>query len=172
MTRSTFLLAATLTGGAFAVTACRDGKQTPDVETTATTSADTVKVKGVWSDSVTAESRYTAHYVNGELVVIAEEMLLADSTSSSRRYFYDADYAPTRFVERRTLTAASSNSTPAQLQSLLDIFLTGDTVDSTNKQVDGVPKPVQPYEIENMRQHERELFARVPTTHTAPRINR
>jgi len=177
MTRSKFLLGATLAcGGAFAVTACEDSKRAPAADSATAmspaSSADTVKVKGVWSDSVTATSGYAAGYVNGKLVVIEEQMLLADSTRSSRTYFYDADYALTHLVENRVLTAASSNSTPTLLQSLLHIYLTGDTVDSTSKQVDLVAKTVQPYEIDNLRQHERELFARVPTTYTVPRTDR
>ncbi|WP_411278947.1 hypothetical protein [Gemmatimonas sp.] len=177
MTRSKFLLVATLVGGAaVAVTACGDGKPAPAADSAAATAAasstDTVKVQGVWSDSVTAESGYLAEYVNGKLVVIEEQMLLADSTTSTRAYFYNANYEPTRLFEHRALTAASSNSTPKTLHSLLNIYLTGDNVDSTSKKVDFVAKTVQPYEVANMRKHERELFARVSMTYTAPRTNR
>lgn len=61
---------------------------------------------------------------------------------------------------------------PELLHSLLNIYLTGNTVDSATKKVDFVAKTVQPYEIENMRRHEREIFARVPVTYTAPRTDR
>lgn len=177
MTRSKFLRVATLVcAAAITVTACGERKPTPAVESTTATGAsvstDTVKVQGVWSDTVTAQSGYLAEYVNGKLVVIEEQMMFPDGTRSTRAYFYNADYTPTRLFEHRALTAASSNSTPKTLHSLLNIYLTGDHVDSTTKQVDFVVKTVQPYEIENMRKHERELFVRVPTTYTASRTDR
>ncbi len=177
MTRSKFLLVVTLAGGAaVAVTACADKKTAPAADSTTAASApsatDTVKLEGIWSDTVTAESGYLAEYVNGKLVVIEEQMLFADGARSTRAYFYDADYAPTRLFEHRALTAASSNSTPKTLHSLLNIYLTGDKIDSTSKRVDFVSKTVQPYEIENIRKHEREVFARVPMTYTAPRTAR
>jgi len=162
---------------ALAATACAD-KPAPVADSTATTASatasatDTVKVQGIWSDSVTAESAYQAEYVNGKLVVIEEQMLLADSTTSSRAYFYNADFAPTRLFEHRALMAASGNSTPKTLNSLLNIYLSGYKIDSAVKQVDFEAKTVQPYEIENMRKHEREIFARVPQTNSAPRTNR
>lgn len=159
-----------------AVTACGDRKAAAVADsataTTTASAADTVKLQGLWSDSVTAESGYMAEYVNNKLVVIEEQMLLADRTVSSRAYFYDATFAPTRLFEHRALTAASSNSTPKLLHSLLNIYLTGNKVDSATKKVDFVAKTVQPYEIENMRKHEREIFARVPMTYTAPRTDR
>lgn len=173
MTRSNFLLVASV---ACALTACGDGKPAPAADSTAASSpasaTDTVKVQGIWSDSVTAESGYLAEYVNGKLVVIEEQMMLADRTRSERTYFYSADFKPTRLFEHRALTAASGNSTPKTLHSLMNIYLTGDNVDSATKQVDFVKKTVQPYEIENMRKHEREIFARVPMTSTAPRTAR
>ncbi|QJR34018.1 hypothetical protein [Gemmatimonas groenlandica] len=177
MTRSKSLLVATLTcAAAFALSACADKKAAPTADSTAAmstaSSTDTMKVQGIWSDSVTAESGYLAEYVNGKLVVIEEQMLLADRTRSERAYFYSADFKPTRLFEHRALTAASSNSTPKTLHSLMNIYLTGDKVDSAAKQVDFVKKTVQPYEIENMRKHEREIFARVPMTYTAPRTER
>lgn len=173
MTRSNFLLVGALAG---ALTACGETKSAPAADSTAASSTastiDTVKVQGIWSDSVTAESGYLAEYVNGKLVVIEEQMMLADRTRSERTYFYSADFKPTRLFEHRALTAASSNSTPKTLHSLMNIYLTGDKVDSATKQVDFVKKTVQPYEIENMRKHEREIFARVPMTSTAPRTER
>lgn len=181
MTRSTFLFVGARAGAlggvlAVAMAACGDKQPAPAADSTGASStassADTVKVQGVWSDSVTAESRYAAEYVNGKLVVIEEQMLLADSTTSTRTYFYSSEYALTRLVEDRALTAASSNSTPTTLHSLLNIYLAGDKVDSATKTVDHVQKTVQPYEIENMRKHEREIFARVPVTSTVPRTER
>ena len=133
---------------------------------------DTVKRHGRWSDSVTAESDYTAAYVSGELVVIEEQMVFPDGTRSARTYFYDRRSAPTRVVEERTLTAASGNSSPTTMRARLDVYFTGDRVDSSGKTVDHVAKTVQPYEIENLRRHEREIFARVPMTDAAPRSYR
>lgn len=177
MTPSKSLLVATLACVAvLAVTACGEKTAASRADsTTATTAAsptDTVKVQGVWSDSITAESGYVAEYVNGKLVVIEEQMLLADSTMSSRAYFYSAEYVPTRLFEHRALTAASGNSTPKTLHSLLNIYLTGDKIDSATKKVDFVAKTVQPYEIANMRKHEREIFAQVPRTYIDPRTAR
>ena len=161
---------------ALAIAACSDTRPAPNAAdrgaSLAAGAVDTVKVPSVWSDSLTAQSSYVAEYVNGQLVVIEEQMLLADSTSSTRAYFYDATYAPTRLFEHRVLTAASSNSTPTILRSILNIYLTGNTVDSASKLVDSVAKNVQPYEIDNMRRHEREIFARVAKTYTAPRTDR
>ena len=185
MTRSNSLrvaalaCAAALAATALAATACAD-KPAPGADSTAAPATaaasrndtDTVKVQGLWSDSVTAQSAYTAAYVNGKLVVIEEQMLLADSTTSSRAYFYNADFAPTRLFEHRALMAASGNSTPTMLRSHLNIYLSGYRIDSATKRVDVADKNVQPYEIDNMRTHEREIFARVATTYTAPRTNR
>ena len=133
---------------------------------------DTVKRQGSWSDSVTAESDYTAAYVNSQLVVIEEQMVFPDGLRSSRTYFYGDRSAPTRIVDERTLTAASGNSSPTTVRARLDVYLTGDRVDSSGKTVDNVVKTVQPYEIDNLRRHEREIFARVSTTNSAPRTNR
>ena len=160
---------------ALAAAACAD-KNAPVADSTdatdAASSTDTVKVQGVWSDSVTAQSAYTAHYVNGKLVVIEEQMLLADSTTSSRTYFYNTEFAPTRLTEHRALMAASGNSTPTMLHATLNIYLSGYRIDSATKRVDVTDKNVQPYEIDNLRKHEREVFARVATTYTAPRSTR
>ena len=133
---------------------------------------DTVKRQGRWSDSITAESDYTAVYVSGELVVIEEQMVFPDGTRSSRTYFYDRRAAPTRVVEERSLMTAAGNSSPTTMRVRLDVYFTGDRVDSSGKTVDNVAKTVQPYEIENLRRHEREIFARVPMTDAAPRTDR
>ncbi len=176
MTLSKSLLAVTLVcAAALAAAACADQKSpvADGIATTATAApTDTLTLDGLWSDSVTAQSAYTAKYVNGTLVVIEEQMLLADSTTSSRSYFYDADFAPTRLVEHRALMAASGNSTPKMLRSILNIYLSGYRIDSAVKQVDLTAKTVQPYDIDNMRKHEREVFARVPTIYAAPRADR
>lgn len=177
MTRSTVLLVATFAGGAAcALTACGDRKAAPGTDTTAATGAasspDTVSQSGVWSDSVTAESRYSARYVQGRLAVIEEQMLFADSTRSSRRYTYDENVALTHLSERRSLMVAAGDRSPTLLQSTLDLYFTGAQIDSATKRVDNVAKAVQPYEIDNMRKHERELFARVSATSTIPGTSR
>ena len=77
-----------------------------------------------------------------------------------------------RIVDERTLTAASGNSSPTTVRARLDVYLTGDRVDSSGKMVDNVAKTVQPYEIDNLRRHEREILARVSTTYAAPRTDR
>lgn len=162
---------------ALVATACADQKAPVADSAVATAAAtasptDTVKVQGGWSDSTTAESAYQAEYVNGKLVVIEEQMLFTDSATSSRAYYYNAEYAPTRLFEHRALKAASGNSTPTMLHSILNVYLSGYKVDSAVKTVDLAAKPVQPYDIDNLRKHEREIFARVPTTYDAPRTNR
>ena len=78
----------------------------------------------------------------------------------------------TRIVDERTLTAASGNSSPTTVRARLEVYLTGDRVDSSGKMVDNVAKTVQPYEIDNLRRHEREILARVSTTYAAPRTDR
>lgn len=156
--------------------ACEDKRTATRVDSTAgapvSVSTDTVKRLGSWSDSVTAESDYTAAYVNGQLVVIEEQMVFPDGMRSSRTYFYGRRSAPIRIVDERTLTAASGNSSPTTVRARLDVYLTGDRVDSSGKTVDNVAKTVQPYEIENLRRHEREIFARASTMNTAPRTDR
>ena len=112
-----------------------------------------------------------AAYVNSQLVVIEEQMAFPDGLLSSRTYFYGDRSAPTRIVDERTLTAASGNSSPTTVRARLDVYLTGDRVDSSGKMVDNVAKTVQPYEIDNLRRHEREIFAHVSTTNSAPRTN-
>ena len=73
---------------ALVAAACTDQKA-PVADSTAAaitvpaSAADTVKVQGRWSDSVTATSDYQAEYVNGKLVVIEEQMLFTDSTTSA-----------------------------------------------------------------------------------------
>jgi len=161
-----------------AVLAAACGDQQADTRADSTADApvsvatDTLRRQGRWSDSVTAESDYTAAYVSGELVLIDEQMVFPDGTRSSRTYFYDRRAAPTRVVEERTLVAASGNSSPTTMRARLDVYFTGDRVDSSGKTVDNVAKTVQPYEIENLRRHEREIFARVPMTYAAPRTDR
>jgi hypothetical protein len=162
---------------ALVAAACTDQKA-PGADSTAAaitvpaSAADTVKVQGRWSDSVTATSDYQAEYVNGKLVVIEEQMLFTDSTTSNRAYFYNAEYAPTRLFDHRALKAASGNSTPTMLHAFLNVYLSGYKVDSAIKTVDLAAKPVQPYDIDNLRKHEREIFARVPVTYVSPRTNR
>ncbi len=133
---------------------------------------DTVKRQGRWSDSLTAESDYTVAYVNGQPVVVEERMVFPDGMRSARTYLYDDGGAPARIIEERTLTAASGNSTPTMLRARIAVYFTGDRVDSSGKTVDNIEKTVQPYEIENLRRHEREIFARLSTTSTAPRSDR
>lgn len=123
---------------------------------------------GRWSDGGTAESGYVARYVNDTLAVIEEQMTFTDGMRSSRTYFYDDRIALTRIVEDRQLMAASGNSTPTMLHALLNVYLSGYRVDSAIKTVDLAAKPVQPYDIENLRTHEREIFARVAKTVAAP----
>lgn len=172
MTAPKFLILPLL---ACVIAACSDKPAAAPADSTTTaaksaapSSADTVKVQGLWTDSITAESNYIAEYVNGKLVVIEEQMRFPDEMRSSRAYFYDSTAALTRIFEHRALTAASGNSTPKVLHSLVNVYLSGDTVDSTSKKVDLVPKPLQPYDIENLRKHERIIRDLVPKTHTAP----
>ena len=129
-------------------------------------------MEGRWSDSVTGESGYVAKYVHDTLAVIEEQMTFTDGMRSSRAYSYDTGVALTRIAEDRRLMAASGNSTPTMLQARLNVYLSGYKIDSATKTVDLDAKAVQPYDIENLRQHEREIFARVPMTYAAPRTDR
>jgi len=174
------MLAVAAASAAASTAACGDKRAATRADSTANSTAgapvavatDTVKRQGSWSDSVTAASDYTAAYVNSQLVVIEEQMVFPDGMRSSRAYFYGQSAAPTRIIDERTLTAASGNSSPTTVRARLDVYLTGDRVDSSGKMVDNVAKTVQPYEIDNLRRHEREIFARVSTTNSAPRTNR
>ena len=174
------MLAVAAASAAASAAACGDKRAATRADSTANSTAgapvavatDTVKRQGSWSDSLTAQSDYTAAYVNRQLVVIEEQMVFPDGLRSSRTYFYGDRSAPTRIVDERTLTAASGNSSPTTVRARLDVYLTGDRVDSSGKMVDNVAKTVQPYEIDNLRRHEREIFARVSTTNSAPRTNR
>ena len=178
------MLAVAAASAAASTAACGDKRAATRADSTANSTAnstagapvavatDTVKRQGSWSDSVTAESDYTAAYVHSQLVVIEEQMVFPDGMRSSRAYFYGQSAAPTRIIDERTLTAASGNSSPTTVRARLDVYLTGDRVDSSGKMVDNVAKTVQPYEIDNLRRHEREIFARVSTTNSAPRTNR
>ena len=174
------MLAVAAASAAASAAACGDKRVATRADSTANSTAgapvavatDTVKRQGSWSDSLTAQSDYTAAYVNSQLVVIEEQMVVPDGLRSSRTYFYGDRSAPTRIVDERTLTAASGNSSPTTVRARLDVYLTGDRVDSSGKTVDNVAKTVQPYEIDNLRRHEREILARVSTTYAAPRTDR
>jgi hypothetical protein len=133
-----------------------------------TAAGDTLRQRGVWSDSGTAESEFAALYVNRALVAIDEQMHFTDGMRSTRRYRYDGVQQLRQISEERSLTAASGNSTPTLLRSHVEVYFTGDRVDSSRKVVDAVPTTLQPYDIDNFRRHERIIAARVPTTYTAP----
>ena len=173
------MLAVAAASAAASAAACGDKRAATRADSTANSTAgapvavatDTVKRQGSWSDSLTAQSDYTAAYVNSQLVVIEEQMAFPDGLRSSRTYFYGDRSAPTRIIDERTLTAASGNSSPTTVRARLEVYLTGDRVDSSGKTVDHVAKTVQPYEIANLRRHEREIFAHVSTTNSAPRTN-
>ena len=173
------MLAVAAASAAASAAACGDKRVATRADSTANSTAgapvavatDTVKRQGSWSDSLTAQSDYTAAYVNSQLVVIEEQMAFPDGLRSSRTYFYGDRSAPTRIIDERTLTAASGNSSPTTVRARLEVYLTGDRVDSSGKTVDHVAKTVQPYEIANLRRHEREIFAHVSTTNSAPRTN-
>ena len=174
------MLAVAAASAAASAAACGDKRAATRADSTANSTAgapvavatDTVKRQGSWSDSLTAQSDYTAAYVNSQLVVIEEQMVFPDGLRSSRTYFYGDRSAPTRIIDERTLTAASGNSSPTTVRARLEVYLTGDRVDSSGKTVDHVAKTVQPYEIDNLRRHEREILARVSTTYATPRTDR
>lgn len=129
---------------------------------------DTITQQGVWSDSGTAESEFAALYVDRALVAIDEQMHFTDGMRSTRRYRYDGAQQLRHISEERTLTAAAGNSTPTVLRSRVEVYFTGDRVDSSRKVVDAVPTTLQPYDIDNLRRHERIIAARVSTTYTPP----
>lgn len=129
---------------------------------------DTLTRQGVWSDSVTAQSEFVATYVNGSLRTIDEQMRFTDGMRSTRRYVYDVTSQPVLISEQRTLMVPSGNSSPTELRASAQLYLTGDRVDSTHKTVDGKQQTLQSYDIENLRQHERVIAARVSPTFIAP----
>ena len=81
---------------------------------------------------------------------IEEDARFGDDGQAHRVFTFDKGGTLLRATEQRTGTVHSGNASPAQMRSELIVDFSG-PVPSARKMVDGVPRDVQSFEIDNIR---------------------
>lgn len=141
-----------------------DGR-TPAALVNALDSATMVRMEqrtGEWSEA-DASSKWRAMASGGKIRLIDETMTVGESSSRRITHYFTDDGKPAAFIEFRIQTVTSGSKSPEKQFVLFKLEFAGDSTTRTEKTVNGVGQPVQPFEIENARKHSMVLFAAAQT---------
>ena len=83
-------------------------------------------------------------------ISVEDEARFGDDGQAHRVFTFDKSWTLQRVTEQRTQTAFSGDRSPAPMRSELIVDFSG-SVPSARKMVDGVPRDVQSFEIDNLR---------------------
>lgn len=128
-----------------------------------TTMAAMEQRTGDWSEA-DASSRWRAMASNGAIRVIDETMAAGESSTRRITHYYTDSGAVAAYIEFRIQTITAGDRPPAKQFVLMKLEFAGDSTLHSEKTVDGVAQPVEPFEVANARKHSLQLFA---AAHTA-----
>jgi hypothetical protein len=112
---------------------------------------------GTWSEA-DASSKWRAMANDGKIRLIDETMLVGESSSRRITHYFTDDGKLAASLELRIQTVTSGNKSPEKQFVLIKLEFAGDSTTRTEKTVNGVGQPLQPFEIENARKHAMVLF--------------
>lgn len=120
--------------------------------------SDTLEISGEWADAGDG-TIWTAFAIQGRISRIEENWLPSGDPNSRRAMIYDAAGHIVRFSEERHQMVTNPSSSPTMLNAVMTIDFAAAGGARTNKVVDGVERPVQPWDIDNARRHAGDLLA-------------
>ncbi|MEI6739487.1 MAG: hypothetical protein WCK74_04165 [Gemmatimonadaceae bacterium] len=141
----------------------RDGANTP----VAATRSGPGTRDGHWQGT---DARSTWHAIlSGPHVVQLDEVALStDSSRAMRQIQLDTTGRLTAVREERLLVVRGQAVVPDTVRTVIALAWQGDSLTQRDKQVNGTPRPLQPYELDNLRRHVDELLVLVRTGTTTP----
>lgn len=90
----------------------------------------------------------------GRIVVLVEETAPPDSEPSLRRTFnFDSSGTLTRAAELKSQLVSNGNASPSMLQAKTELEFLGNGTVRSRRRVNGVEKPVQPWDVDNLQRH-------------------
>ncbi len=111
------------------------------------------------------DARSTWHAIlSGPHVVQLDEVALAtDSSRAMRQIQLDTTGRLTAVREERLLVVRGQAVVPDTVRTVIALAWQGDSLAQRDKQVNGAARPLQPYELDNLRRHVDELLVLVRT---------
>jgi endonuclease YncB( thermonuclease family) len=113
---------------------------------------DTVVIAGEAGD-VTERSTYTAYAVDGHIARIDEVSAPGSETKFVRAYVLDARERLAHMTEDKSQMVSNTNASPSEQHVNSVVDLDSSIVRKSTKRVDGVEKPMQPWDLDNVRRH-------------------
>ncbi len=120
--------------------------------------SDTVLIEGVWSDAA-ERSNWTAAAIRGFIVRIEERAPVGGDDSFTRHFAFDSTGQLVHADDVRSQMVANPSASPSLMHVESTIAFRAGEVVRANKTVDGVPEPVQQWDIENVQRHAAALLA-------------
>lgn len=159
----------------FSMTACSKAADSPPkaggptlpdgrVPTALVTALDTNTMKkmeqraGTWQEA-DATSEWRAMASGGLVRMIDETKHVGESGVWRVTHYFTDDGKLAAYYEFRIQTVTAGDRPPAKQFVLFKIEFQNDTVSHSEKTVDNVPKSIEPFEIENVRNHSMALLA-------------
>ena len=134
--------------------ACGDTKTNARAEPDARAATS---VSGAWSDA-DEKSTWTATRDDANSWRIDETAHFGDDGRATRRFIFDSLGALRSVSDDKAQTAQSGNATPMKMHATLTLEFAGDSTTRRSKQVDGVDRATQPFEIDNAKRHAQQLW--------------
>ncbi len=109
------------------------------------------------------DARSTWHAIlRGPQVVQLDEVALStDSSRAMRQIQFDATERLSAVREERVLVVRGQTAIPDTIRTVITVGWDGDQITRQEKQVNGATRPLQPYELDNLRRHVGELLVQV-----------
>lgn len=113
--------------------------------------------EGVWQGA-DGHSTWRATLADAAIIQLDEIALFADSTRSMRQFRFDSVGLMSMAHEERVQTIYGLHAEPDTVHTLVDLEWQGDSLVRSSKTVNRAAKLIQPYEVDNLRAHARELL--------------
>ncbi len=112
---------------------------------------------GTWQGT-DGHSTWRATLDGPAITQLDEIALFADSTRAMRQFRFDSVGLMSMAHEERVQTIYGLHAEPDTVHTLVDLEWQGDSLVRSAKTVNSAPKLIQPYEVDNLRAHAKELL--------------
>jgi hypothetical protein len=113
---------------------------------------DTIQIVGTASD-VTETSHFDAYAIDGGIVRIEEQAVPESEVKFSRVFTYDKRERLSHMTEDKWQMVSNTNASPSQQHVTAVLNMDSTAVIKSAKRVDGVEKPMQSWDVDNVRRH-------------------
>ena len=113
--------------------------------------------EGTWQGAE-AHSTWRAMLDGPRVTQIDEVALYTDSTRAMRQFRFDTSGALASAREERSQKVYGNAATPDTVNTLIELEWQRDSLVRSGKRVNGTDRPLQPYEVDNIRAHADELL--------------